>query len=66
MPATPDAMQKTKIVNVLQATNVEYELKSVFATNIFGDVAHMVERSLCMREVKGSMPFFSTFSFLLR
>ncbi len=28
-----------------------------------GDVAHMVERSLSMREVLGSMPNFSTFFF---
>ena len=28
-----------------------------------GDVAHMVERSLSMREVLGSMPNFSTLSF---
>ena len=27
----------------------------------YGDVAQMVERALSMREVKGSMPFFSTF-----
>ena len=28
---------------------------------IYGDVAQMVERALRMREVKGSMPFFSIF-----
>ena len=26
-----------------------------------GDVAHMVERSLCMREARGSIPRISTF-----
>ena len=29
-------------------------------TEQHGDVAHMVERSLCMREVRGSIPRIST------
>ena len=35
----------------------------------YGDVAQTVERSLCMREVRGSIPrisIFSVLSFLLR
>ena len=32
-----------------------------FSLRISGDVAQMVERALRMREVKGSMPFFSIF-----
>ena len=31
-----------------------------------GELAQMVERSLSMREVRGSMPRFSTYAFLLK
>ena len=35
----------------------------VYISKTKGDVAHMVERSLCMREVRGSIPRISTFFF---
>ena len=40
---------------------LDTEIKDfLFPRNSTGDVAHMVERSLSMREVRGSIPRFST------
>ncbi len=59
----PDFSSDSFLVGHIIHSNIIRQVLIFMIEFQYGDVAHMVERSLSMREVLGSMPNFSTLFF---